>query len=606
MVDSDMLIDGKVSEKKQKQIDYGKRDFRSNRLRLLSILFFPFLIIMLEMTLGRSIEKQKEAELIASADNWGIAEYHSSFRERDIPEKPHEVKRLIYISNSHAKTGGHVAKHLQHLLDLLSPGRFEVIDLAEPGIFAPDMLQRTLKCLDFKPDLIILGVSYISFSDRMKLSLQSHGTRSFFKKGIFSRLPIGFWIRNYDIGIYCDTFITHFSSLYRNRNRLRDLWEKPSSQWLKQISSDRRTIVFLEIDENKSWRFPEGYDNNLFQWNLYASGRRGHLCDIRDLTRELEYAEIPLLALNMPVDFGKSLYAYDKADYQRYRRELKDLFEESSLEYVDYEGFFPKSFTTYDALHPTWHGARLHALDISLRLKKHGFLPASIKPEAIVRTFSESEPAISQAYQDALDGNYPRLKGRSFRRFDLSEPENARILMSRLAGLPPGSKAEIEYLYSLSLRIRYWQESFFSIHDCGSFEETTNRLWQHAFHEEVNKARNRMDLFKKKLAAFQSERLKMFPLPRIKNQVPVSQRHMKINKRVLVINDYQIPESFSTVASMDGDVFAYIIENKDGRYRYNRVDILGDHSFLLLQLGDVPVLIPDQIRNAKPKANWGI
>ena len=82
------------------------------------------------------------------------------------------------------------------------PGKVEVLDISDPGIFAPDILQRTLQALDFQPDVIVMAVAYISFSDRMNLALQAHTARSFFNPGVRKKLPAGFWWRNYDLGIY--------------------------------------------------------------------------------------------------------------------------------------------------------------------------------------------------------------------------------------------------------------------------------------------------------------------------------------------------------------------------------------------------------------------
>jgi len=185
--------------------------------------------------------------------------------------------------------------------------------------------------------------------------------------------PAGFWLRNYDIGLYGTVLTQRISHLYRNRNALRNLWEQPLAAALRTVSTDNRPVFFVEMEQDERWRFPDGYDNNLFQWNLYASGRRGHMKDMESLLNTYAVQDIPLIALNLPIDFGKSVYTQDTDDVNLFRQQLKSVASRSTA-FVDYQADFPVAFSTYDALHTTWHGARLHAFSMVLQLKEHGWV----------------------------------------------------------------------------------------------------------------------------------------------------------------------------------------------------------------------------------------
>ncbi len=584
--------------------DYGRRDSTSDRYRRIAFAVLLAVVIALEFTLGHRLEAERVATIAASAENWAIADLRIGHGERPLPPKRAGVKRLIYVSNSHAKTGGHVARHLQVLLDRISPDKFEVLDIAEPGIFAPDILQRTLRGLDYQPDLVILNVSYITFADRMRPALQAHSVRSFFNDGIFTRLPIGFWLRNYDIGLFGDTLVSRFSALYRNRNAVRDLWEQPLTGELKRLIGDPRPVWTLEFSESTGWRFPNGYDNNLFQWSLYAANRHDHLAEIRALVNSLAKAGVPLLALNLPIDLSKSTHSYDFEDFLRYQQEIRQVFADG-LAYVDYEEFFPKDFSTYDALHPTWHGARLHAFDLLLRLAGNGFFEKSPSQEELLAVFNESDEPVSMEYQTMLDGNYPPHEAWwTFRRFDPSEPKNARDLMRRLSGIQIGSHEHQRFIRDLSLRIRYWRERRFLLaeYPISDFGE----IWKKAFQVELGHAQKRMLYFQERLVNFEHQRLKNFPLPELTNaQLEKKiQQYVAEHDKLLIVSRYGLPDGHAAFSVMTSDehLIALGVNNIPSYYR---VDILGDSSFLgLYSFGSF--LLPPWVTDIEPRAQWGI
>lgn len=585
---------------------FGRREPPQERRRLFALALLVLAVLLIEWWVGAELELERHQRTAASAENWAIADYQRGRDGGTLPAKREGVTRIVYVSNSHAKTGGHVARHLQRLLERLAPGEFEVLDLAEPGIFAPDMLLRTLRAMDYQPDLVLLGVSYISFSDRMGLALQAHSARSFFNPGIASRLSHDFWLRNYDIGIYTDTLASRLSDLYRNRNELRDRWEQPLAHALKRASGDARPSHILELADNTGWRFPEGYDKNLFQWNLYASGRKGHLGDIAELIAALKREEIPLLAFNLPLDLGKSLYSHRPEDLVRYRAEMEALFADA-LEYVDYQSFFPKEFTTYDALHPTWHGARLHAFDLLLRLAEHRLFREPPSAERLLAVFDADDPALSAEYLAALDGDYlPPKKSWNFRRLELGEPDNARDLLQRVALLTPIDDGWPTLISALAQRIHHWGKERFSVAERPS--GALRALWRPAVEGEMGKARERIDHFRRELARLGEERLTPLPLPSLDDAREIASRVEQPTEELRIIRTrYRLADGgfAETARTESGRPFWIKVEATAERPAYVRLDPLGDGSFLLLRSASDSTDFPQWMIDGEPGTRWG-
>lgn len=583
---------------------FGKRDKKTDRKRIYAFSVMIGLVLSLDLLMGKRLEHDDAYEKLA-ANNWAVAHYKAPDQTVEIPIKPQGRKRILYISNSHAKTGGLVANHLQRLLDVVAPGDFEVLDMADGGIFAPDILQRTLDGLTFEPDLVIVGVAYISFSDRMKLSLQAHSVRSFFKDSVFPKLSLGFWLRNFDIGLYADTYVADKFRFYRYRNTIRNLWERPLVKYVKNATTPE-PVLFLEVDTNQRWKFPDGYDNNLFQWNLYAVGREGHLADLRDATENLNDAGVPVLAFNIPIHWDKSLYEHDSDDYEIFRREIREIFD-GVHDYVDYQDSFPKEFTTYDALHPTWYGARLHALDLVLRMNRLGIFRTRKDPDEIVTTYLETDSAISDEYKEKLDNHYPTQYDPSLRRYDITEPDNARRLMVRLASSNIGSKQEHSLLFGLSLRIRYWLETDFL--SSVTTNDDMSRTLKTAVIREIKNAQRRIAFFQDKLVAFQSERLANFPVPDIAGLKPLESRPVALQIPVpLIARHYQLTNGNLVVqiATREGRTVAYSVFDPVTQTGYQRFDVLGDRSFLLIHQGDGNLMLPSWLIHPEPYVRFGI
>ena len=581
--------------------DPGRREPAEDRKRLLFGVLLLLLLTVVELTLGRQAAEQDLERFSSHWARLAIDSFDAVPGDSALPKK-----RILYISNSHAGTGGRVARHLQDLLDELQPERYEVVDMAAPGIFAPDMLQRLLLGLTYNPDLVIMGVAYISFSDRMKLALQSHSARSFFKPGVFNQLSGEFWLRNYDIGLYLETFLQQHLNIIRYRNDLRDLWEQPVATALK-ANVDKKPILFLEVDQNQGWKFPEGFDRNLFNWRLYTAGRQGHLADLAEAVRTATGHGVPVLGLNLPIHWDKSVFPHDARDYRRYRNEVADLFS-GVLDFVDYQEQFPVEFTAYDALHPTWHGARLHALDMVLRMHHQGIVDDTRTPAEIAEVFAATDIAVSDHYRESLDGNYKVLSKAWFRRYDIFEPDNARMLMRYLASLPVGSRQESDHLRQLGLRLRYWQETDFALPEVDP-DTAHADVFNRAAKLEIERARKRAGYFQQQLVGLQSSRLGQAPLPNLDTAVRVSVNEVPANLGMpLYLTQYRLEEDKDAVSIgfLNGRTVARGVSENNYRSGYLRVDVLGDRSFLMIQHINDPLIVPSWALHIKPFVKFGI
>ena len=584
---------------------FGTRDRKTDKARVMAFTALFILIILLNIFPGRKLEENRRENILANEENWAMADYKLGTSNKLIQQKSATKTRIVYISNSHAKAGGHVSIHLQKLLDRVEPEKFEILDMSTPGIFSPEILQRALRAMDYQPDLLILGMNYINFSDRMRLSLQSHSARSFFNKGINPRLPFGFWLRNYDINLYLNTLVSRYSIVYRNRNALRNLWEQPVTESLKHLTADNFPVRFLEIEENERWRFPTGYDDNLFQWRLYGAGREKHLADLQALMDSYHDAGIPVLGLNMPVDLDKSVYPYQEEDFHRLTESLETIFDDA-IEFVNYETFFPKKFSTYDALHPTWHGARLHAFDLLLRLKNHGYIQDRIGTTVLLDAFEQSDTAISADYEQALAGDYPPPENPlGFVRYDVSEPENSREIMRQLAAAGPGTVRHHIIQTRLSRLIWFWEKTEFSVPEDHPWRYS--QVWYQAVRHEMDAAKKRMAYFHQIFSNFEMDRLAHFPLPDLDNYEKVKTQIMRLGPVSVIFSGYRNDDGSRSeiISTLNGKIFSQNVIFPDGT-GYYRIDILGDGSFARLIPADETVIYPEWVFENQPSSRWGI
>lgn len=595
------------------QDDFGNRSGRAATIRMLGGVGLCFLLILLEVFFGAAEERrQREALRRDTNTGWALDRYSDPANAIAIPPKT-TAKRIVYMSNSHAFTGGRVSRHLQHLLDAVCPHAVEIVDLSNAGMFAPEFLQRFVFALSFKPDGVILAPSYISFSDRMGLARQASTARSMFKPDVFRRLPLGFWRRNYDLRTYATSFVAQYWKTYRYRNTLRNVWEQPALSLLNRLDYQGR-IPFLEADEYQLWRFPDGFDRNLFQWRLYASGRQGHMADLEALVRLANRHRIPVYGFNLPVHWEKSVYPHDPKDVALYRRQLARLFKTAYL-YHDYEDSFPKTFTTYDAMHPTWHGARLHALDIALRLLAQHQLDCHATSEQVFAQFGNSDQAVSAPYRQAFS-HIASTPWRGFLRYDFSEPENVPKLLSRFLSTGVMSAAERRMLQRMIVRLRYWFDMPFVVPENPGIRRQD--LWRQAVREEIRRARARLRYFAGQLTRLQQVRLKQFPIPRIDFQQDLYRKGFyKERHQEFPLREYMGPGNTTvvTISTPDGKPFLYkVLAGRNhgvnllyGRGRgYERIDLLGDGSFLLARPLKNSVLVPYWVEHDKPIVGFGI
>ena len=572
---------------------------RHNILRLISLIVIVLTVIFLEVSTGKQAADEAMANIVIETKEWPLQVFEAP-RFFKIPPKLPGKTRILYVSNSHARTGGLVSSHLQNFLDAMEPGKYEVLDMAEAGIFAPDILQRTLLALDFDVDVVVLGVSYISFSDLMPLSRQSHSARSFFKPGIFEKLPVGFWLRNYDINLYLNTLFSEVLDLYKWRNRIRKLWEQPLARKINSISSQHQPICFLEIDERRTWKFPAGYDMGLFQWKLYSAGRSKQMADLKALVNIIRQSGKPFILINLPIDWNKSPDKHDETDFASFRATLAELADKSG-EFEDQQDIFPKEFSTYDAMHPTWYGARLHALKLLFRL--HGMGIVKTDQQTITQKYLESDSPLSKEYRDNLNGEYPVLKILGFRRYDIFEPDNARMLLRRLATFPVGHKKDIETLFDLSLRLRYWQNADFPNPPAGLSGERVS--WRYAVDEEIKRARERAFFFQSQLVTLQTERVKKYPLPEITANYSEEASVAKLGEgHSFIAKRYKFQDTMvDYVLTPEGNPF--LVRVIDKGKTFSRADILGDGSMLLL-IPSGGLYVPHWVISPEIESDWGI
>ena len=404
--------------------------------RIYAYAFVLAFVFILELTTGYLLEGGRLATLSADDNlNWAQKNYLSGYSDSFVQPKAQNTFRIAYVSNSHALTGGKVSRHLQDLLHRASPGRFEVIDMSEAGIFAPEIYQRCITAKSYDIDVLLLSPGYISFSDRMNMRMQGAGVKQFFSENIFADLDGGFWLRNYDVGLYLDELASSSIFLVKNRNAFRRYWSVDLAGTLKNIADNRRPVYFLEFEESTTWQFPDGYDNNLFQWKLYALGRENHMKDLNKAVLFYINANIPVIMSNLPIHFEKSLYEPDLEDYKKYQGELYALGKDASG-YNDLQDYFPFEFSTYDALHPIWNGARLHAFDLLLRLLQSGKFGSDIDANTLLDQYKRSTNLNQyEAKLETLTLNDLSFSG--FRRFDFTQLDNAIDLLARVINRNP-------------------------------------------------------------------------------------------------------------------------------------------------------------------------
>ncbi|MGB0722780.1 MAG: hypothetical protein ACPGU7_10345 [Gammaproteobacteria bacterium] len=577
--------------------EFGDRTPRQERWRVRILLIMAVLLAGLELS--------RPGFLGAPPDPATGTNY---FRGRsDPPPKRDGVQRIIYISNSHARTGGEAARHLQDLLERSAPGAFEVVDMADPGIFAPDMLQRVAAARGLDPDEIVLGLSYISFGDRMRLTRQAHSSRSFFNDGVFSGLSAGFWLRHYDLGLYSDQLAIRLSTLIREREAIRGLWVDALPTLARGLGLDDRSNA-LVLDLNQRWRFPEGYDKNLFQWRLYAGDRDDHLADLDDLLALASSNGIPLLGIDLGTDTGKSEHPASTEDFRAYHAAVRERFPTHSRSMMlrDQGADFPTRFSTFDALHPHRLGARLHALDTALTLSDQGALKDFPPPEGLLAAYRAASREGDALYTSSLDARFSPTRPSGFRRFDLFDPPHARGLLHRLTLTTPGSAAERILLIRLARRIAFW----------GGYTDADERarlaqrpMLLEAYGIAVDSARRRIALFRDRLTLLQGQRLAGLPLPDLSSATLRATREAgRAGSIALFLDEYTQPggDAIGVIRDNAGRILAYQIRPAGGGIAYQRIDLLGDGSFVLVQGLSMPLIAPSWFSGVPERGLWGI
>lgn len=439
------------------------RSVRSDRLRLivlvLLLLSLPVLDALFRPALTTIYRVEQTGsphpdQSLGSADtDWPNEWFEHRTALFQPPAPSAGVRRILYLSNSHALTGGKVSRHLQAMLDEVAPGQFELIDLSVGGVFAPEMHQRLAAGLDLQPDAVILGFSYIGFSDRMGLARQRHTARQFLRPDVAGRLDSGFWLRNYDIGLFSNEAVAGLLDLYRFRAQGRVALEYPWRRLLRDLDGGRLPMS-LHVNIDNTWQFPEGYDRNLFQWRLYRVGRKSHLAELRQMVGLAREHGLPVFAQNMPIDWNKGSNTPDPVDARRYRQQLSAALRETDG-YLDWQDVIPTRLTTYDPLHPNRYGARLHAYASLLQLHDQGYLPVSIGEPALAEAFRSTATDTATIDIGLIQAASPQQL-RKFQRMDISDDEVVRSLLARLKAYPADSPLYFDTSYRLAAHLDYF------------------------------------------------------------------------------------------------------------------------------------------------------
>ncbi len=405
------------------------------------------LVVVLCNVFGTPYLEEREVRSLDLSDPLYVATRRFEDRSESLKVPSKTKKRVLYISNSHSFTGGRVVAHLQKLLESAAPGEFELFDLSIHGIFGPEILQRIASGIDFNPDVIIFAVFYICFNDRMNLQDQNLTAQSFFRSDVFPKLPFLFWLRDFDINVFADRGSMKIIPLLRYRDTLRASLERPLAAWLKGVTSDTRKILFLNAGQKKTWHNPDrfgGMNNSLMHENTF---QRVHLADLASAVDLARASGGQVVGLTMPINFSRFFPSkITPSNLGEFRGEVKEIFEGSAL-YEDLQDSYATPNFTYDGLHPNVHGARLHALDLFLRLSQLGLIsPTSF--ERVEETYSLMVASDESCYKSSLD-KVESETSRDLKRFNIFssglnflDEDEMRVVFTILFSHPLGSYSE--------------------------------------------------------------------------------------------------------------------------------------------------------------------
>jgi hypothetical protein len=307
----------------------------------------------------------------------------------------------------------------------------------------------------------------------------------------------------------------------------------------------------------------------------------------------------------LPIHWQKERRRVDEDGVLNYRSTVRRLFV-GKADYIDYQEGFPKEFTTYDALHPTSHGARLHAFDLALRLREAGLLPCVSSNEEILEAFLESDSALSEAFLASLKSPQAGVGSAGLRRFDFTEPSNVESLLGRVLAEPVFSPLTRRFLVQLSVRIRYWNESEFQP---GRNSDWSAGVRKKAFAAEKDRAKVRIRYFVDALEGALSPGLAPFPVPDSENARLVGETTaISSGGREILTRNYLTADGREFFLSSDLETkrqFSVIVRDIRKGLTYERVDVLGNGSFLELHLAPQTVHIPNWVSRKEPVVEFG-
>jgi hypothetical protein len=544
-------------------------------------LFFVGVLVSLHYLAGNTIDRVYERP----------EDITGQLQEFELPKlaaKKAGVQRIAYLSNSHGTTGGNVADHIRNILTRIDPGKYEVVNMASAGMYSSEMLLRTASSGKYDIDTFLYATNYVTFADRMTFQHQAVRVRHFFRDGVPFNAPLGFWLRNYDLPLYLDDAAGTIFPAFKKRPRNRQLWEPAVANWLKQFMGEESRIRFLQVDYRQAWRFPGGFPGNLFNWRLLEGKRDRQIADFADAVHLAKRDGAKVAVFNVPVDFTKYYLTQNEEDLNVFKLALKRASGEANL-FQDYQGQFPAEFTTYDALHPNFYGARLHAFDMVTRLNDKGLLARRYETKQILSAFEDLGNEALESYIHELARIRGDLKGAAapawnWASLDITTPVFSLRWLNNIASGYESDPEKVQQIYSLLLQTHYLNIAPFTEQALNSAKGLGGEFLD-AFSYERNLARKMNDLFLKNLkeVAYEWHDLKEMPVANGEKHSPPSESYQALRNcgsiRIVAASGKTAPEQHYFI---DGDLVAVEATDRAGR-TLRRTDVLGDKSFLLLE-----------------------
>ncbi|MCB9030445.1 MAG: hypothetical protein H6619_05280, partial [Deltaproteobacteria bacterium] len=287
------------------------------------------------------------------------------------------------------------------------------------------------------------------------------------------------------------------------------------------------------------------------------------------------------------------------ADIEEYRTKLRSAFS-SVTSYSDFQDWFPVRFTSYDALHPTWQGARLHALDLALRLDDNQRVKLDL--EQLLEAYLKSGAQDLEEYQANVGRINQVTSSTSMRRYDIFELKQAQDLLSRVSSSQLGSGLEQRYLIELYLRLRLWSEGKFKFSKHPLYPE----IWEKAVKEEQSIALNKVEAFKLAVTELLHTKSSNLIIPDLSEMKPT--KSWKISDTPFTVFRYTLgtEQIIDKLVFFEREIAYRVYQGSDLKFHFMKTDLLGDGSFILINTESDRWYFPIWTYTTEPTVDWGI